>query len=365
MIEEEKLLRNLKLLRYVQEAAGVEIILAFKGFASWHAFPMIKKYLAGATASSLNEARLCKQELDVKAHTYAVAYKKSEFSEYQELSSHITFNSLSQLDLLRPYFKVGEVSYGLRINPGFSTVKTELYNPASTTSRLGVDKTSLENGLPDGVEGIHFHVLCESDSHSLERVLSIVEKDFPKALSQARWLNMGGGHLLTGDEYDIDHLVELLKRFRLKHNLDVILEPGSAVVWQTGFLMSEVVDIVERGGVQTAILDISITCHMPDCLEMPYKPRVDGAYHQPVEGLPTYRIGGVSCLAGDFIGDYSFDQPLEIGQKLFFEDMIHYTMVKTTMFNGIHHPSIGMLKKDGDFELWREFGFEDFKMRLG
>lgn len=346
----------------VQERSGARIILAFKGFAMWSAFPAVKAHLPGATASSLHEARLCFEEMGVPAHTYMVAYPPAEFQEIASLSSHMTFNSWSQWRQFANQVPK-HVSCAIRVNPGWSDVATDLYNPAGVHSRLGISHEDMPDQLPTQIQGLHFHVLCESNSYALENVLKELEKRFEKYLHQIKWLNMGGGHLMTSEGYNTDHLVHLLQTFSEKYQIDIILEPGSAVAWQTGDLHATVLDIVDRGGVKTAIADISFTCHMPDCLEMPYRPLITDAYQDVDKGKYAYRIGGVSCLAGDFLEAYSFDDELKPGDPLIFEDMMHYTMVKTTVFNGVQHPAIGVMKK-GDFELIREFGYEDYKNRL-
>jgi carboxynorspermidine decarboxylase len=366
VLDESLLRKNLQLIDRVQKEAGIDVILAFKGFSMWSAFPIVKEYLAGATASSLNEARLCFEEMGSKAHTYAAAYAPHEFEEILDYSHHLVFNSLSQYEQLKPQVDAHKnpISIGLRVNPEYSEVTTDLYNPTSPTSRLGITAPHLQDGLPEGVEGLHFHALCESDSYTLEKTLASFEKKFGHLLAQVKWVNMGGGHLMTRKSYDIDHLINLLKKFKEKHNVEVILEPGSAIAWETGDLVASVLDIVENGGVKTAMLDVSFTCHMPDTLEMPYKPNVVGASTNLVEGKPAYRLGGTSCLAGDFMSEYSFDQPLNIGDKVILKDMIHYTMVKTTTFNGVPHPSIGVWREKTGFELIRKFGYEDYKNRL-
>lgn len=362
VLDEKKLIRNLKLIDHVQKGAGIEIILAFKGFSMWSAFPQVRKYVGGATASSLNEVKLCNEEMGVKSHTYCVAYAPDEFDEIVSKSSHITFNSLSQLNQFID--KVPDnVSVGLRVNPEKSDVETDLYNPSSPVSRLGVTTKHLDK-LPERVEGLHFHVLCESSSFALENVLEAFEDKFGHFLPQVKWINMGGGHLMTREGYDTDHLIKLLSDFRKKHDVKVILEPGSAFAWQTGDLHTSVLDIVENGGQKTAIFDGSFTCHMPDCLEMPYRPKLGSGSESKVEGWHAYRLGGVSCLAGDFLDEYWFEHELKIGDPIIFKDMIHYTMVKTSTFNGVRHPSIGILLENGQFELIKEFGYEDFKNRL-
>lgn len=367
VLEEDKLRENLKLIKSVKERAGVNIILAFKAFAMWKSFPIIHEYVQGATASSIWEAQLAYEEMGTLAHAYSPAYTFENISQFIRYSSHITFNSLNQFNKYYPetlkYKK--KVSCGLRINPEFSVVETDLYNPAAPGSRLGVTANLLENGLPEGIDGLHFHTLCESTSYDLEKTLEQVEAKFGHLLSQVKWLNMGGGHLMTREDYDTEHLIQLLLNFKEKYpNLEIILEPGSAFVWQTGVLVSTIVDIVENKGIKTAILDVSFACHMPDTLEMPYKPRIRNAYQESIEGLPTYRMGGNSCLSGDYIGDWSFEKPLEIGDKIVFEDMIHYTTVKTTMFNGVFHPAMALWSKHNHLEIYRQFTYEDYRDRM-
>ncbi len=365
VIEEERFRKNLALIRHVSDESGAEIILAFKGFAMWGVFPILKEYINGAAASSVHEARLCYEEIGVKAHTYSPVYKAADFESILRYSSHITFNSLAQYD---QYSKIisgyGErISPGLRINPGFSEISQSLYNPCSPGSRLGIAAEDLNDKLPDGIEGLHFHVLFESDSFALEKILKVVEKKFGKFFPRIKWINMGGGHLITRKDYDIEHLIKILKRFRANYGVHVILEPGSAFAWETGELVATVEDIVENQEIKTAILDVSFTAHMPDCLEMPYKPKIQGAT-DPVPGKPTYRMGGNSCLSGDVMGDWSFENNLKQGDRVIFNDMIHYTMVKTTTFNGVQHPAIGIWTSDNKFRLIREFGYSDYKNRL-
>jgi carboxynorspermidine decarboxylase len=365
VIDEERFRKNLSLIRHVSYESGAEIILAFKGFAMWGVFPIVKEYVSGAAASSADEARLCFDEICSPAHTYSPVFKDNDFESIIKYSSHITFNSLNQYrkysNHLQKHSK--KISAGLRINPEFSEVSNGLYNPCSPGSRLGVTASDIGEILPEGIEGFHFHVLFESDSYALEKVLEIVESKFGRHFSKIRWINMGGGHLITRKDYDVDHLIRILRKFREKTGLHLILEPGSAFAWETGELIATVEDIVENQGIKTAILDVSFTAHMPDCLEMPYKPKILGA-NDPVEGKPTYRIGGNSCLSGDVMGDWSFDKELHPGDRIVFLDMIHYTMVKTTTFNGVHHPSIGIWTMDNKFRLIREFGYEDYKNRL-
>lgn len=364
VLDEKLLRRNLELIRSVQERSGVEIILAFKAFAMWRVFPIIREYIRYSTASSLAEARLAFEEMGSPAHSYAPAYSDSEFGGIMQCSSHITFNSLSQFSRFYPQTIGKNISCGLRINPEFQSVGVDLYNPCTPGSRLGVTVDLLDEKLPAGVEGLHFHTLCESSSYDLEATLRVVEEKFAKFFPQIKWLNMGGGHLMTRSDYDVEHLVSLLKAFKAKYpHLHIILEPGSAFVWQTGVLVSTVLDIVENGGIKTAMLDVSFACHMPDCLEMPYKPAIRNAF-DPIPGKPLYRMGGNSCLSGDFYASWSFDKELQVGDRIVFEDMIHYTTVKTTMFNGVTHPGIGIWTKDERFQLIRRFGYEDYKSRM-
>lgn len=367
VMEEELLRKNLSLIKSVKDETGVNIILAFKAFAMWKSFPIIREYIQESTASSIYEAQLAFEEMKSKAHTFSPAYTDQNFPLFLKYSSHITFNSLSQFERFYPQVIAdgNKVSCGIRVNPEFSVVETDLYNPATPGSRLGVIDTLLGDKLPEGIEGIHFHTLCESSSYDLEKTLEVVETKFGKYLSQVKWLNMGGGHLMTRADYDIEHLISLLKSLKQKYpHLDIIMEPGSAFVWQTGVLVSTVIDIVENHGIKTAMLDVSFACHMPDCLEMPYKPYIRGAYHDPIASKPTYRMGGNSCLSGDFIGEWSFDEPLAIGDRIIFEDMIHYTTVKTTMFNGVPHPDLGLWTMDNKLEIYREFNFQDYKNRM-
>lgn len=364
VLDEAAFRKNLTLIRSVKERAGVEIILAFKAFALWSVFPIVREYIPYSTASSLAEARLAFEEMGSPAHTYSPAYTDREFPEIVKCSSHITFNSLLQFDRLYPQTQSYNVSCGLRINPEFSDVETDLYNPCAPGSRLGIDAKTLGEVLPEGVEGLHFHTLCESNSYDLEKTLLVVEEKFGRFFPQIKWLNMGGGHLMTKEGYDVEHLITLLKNFKAKYpHLQIILEPGSAFAWRTGVLVSSVIDIVENKGIKTAMLDVSFSCHMPDCLEMPYKPIILGATDE-ISDKPTYRMGGNSCLSGDFMGSWSFDQELKIGDRIVFDDMIHYTTVKTTMFNGVSHPNIGMNTIDNEFVLLRKFGYEDYKTRM-
>lgn len=367
LLEERLLRNNLALIRSVKERSGVNIILAFKAFALWKAFPIVREYIGQSTASSIHEARLAFEEMGSLAHTYAPIYTTSDFPTIMKYSSHITFNSLSQFERFYAQSQQGDhpISCGLRINPEYSEVGTDLYNPCAPGSRLGVVRSELGDVLPKGVEGLHFHTLCESNSYDLEKTLLHIEDKFGDLLEQVKWLNMGGGHLMTNKDYDVEHLIHTLKKFQERHpNLSIIMEPGSAFAWQTGFLLTTVEDIVVNHGIKTAIIDASFTCHMPDCLEMPYQPAIRGAEKGIVVGKEVYRIGGNSCLSGDFIGDWSFDRPLSVGDRLIFEDMIHYTTVKTTMFNGVPHPAIALWSSDDELHIYKTFAYEDYKGRM-
>jgi carboxynorspermidine decarboxylase len=365
VLEENLLINNLQLLQRVQQEAGVEIICALKGFSFYHVFPTVKQYLGGATASSLHEARLAFEEMGRKCHAYTPAYLPAEFDEFMSYASHMTFNSLNQVNQFASQANENGISCGIRINPEYAEVETDMYNPCIAGSRLGIRRSDLGDQLPAGIEGLHSHTLCENDSFVLERTLAVIDAKFADLLQQAKWLNLGGGHLITRADYQVDHLIQVLKNFNTKYpHLHIILEPGSAVGWQTGFLKSTVLDIVHSAGIDVAILDVSFAAHMPDTLEMPYKPRIRNASSDPVAGKPTYRFGGMTCLAGDYYGDYSFEKPLEIGDSIIFEDMIHYTMVKTTTFNGVNLPDIGMLKSNGEYQRFKHFGYESFKDRL-
>ena len=366
IMEEELLRNNLTLIRNVARRADVEIILAFKSFAMWRSFPIFREYIDHSTASSPYEARLALEEFGSKAHTYSPAYTEADFPEIMRCSSHITFNSLTQFQRFYPQVLSSghSISCGLRVNPEYSEVETELYNPCASGTRFGVVADQLPDQLPEGIQGFHCHCHCESSSFELERTLVHLEARFARWFPQLRWLNLGGGHLMTRKDYDVNHLVGLLQGLHQRYpHLRIILEPGSAFTWQTGVLSSQVVDIVENRGIRTAILNVSFTCHMPDCLEMPYQPAVRGA-RMDADGPYSYRLGGNSCLSGDYMGSWSFDHPLQIGDRIIFEDMIHYTTVKTNMFNGIHHPAIGMWGVDGKAHLFKEFSYLDYRDRM-
>ncbi|NEQ97630.1 MAG: carboxynorspermidine decarboxylase [Cyanothece sp. SIO2G6] len=370
VLEEQKLVDNLELIDSVQQRAGVTIILALKGFAMFSVFPLIKKYLVGTTASSLWEAQLAREEFGGELHVYAPVYPEHEFDLILQGATHISFNSLSQWQRFRERSLAAGVSPGLRINLEYSPVEHDIYNPASPLSRLGIRAEVLTekwgDRLPPGIEGLHCHNLCENNSYALETTLQQIEARFGRYLAQVHWLNLGGGHLMTSMGYDVEHLVRVLQDFKTRHpHLKIYLEPGSAIAWQTGFLRATVLDVVKTAGPTIAMLDVSFTAHMPDCLEMPYKPKIRGA-RDPQPGEPTYRMGGTTCLAGDFMGmgDYCLTKPLHIGDTIVFEDMMHYTMVKTSMFNGVPHPAIGIIRLSGDFELVKTFGYLNYKNRL-
>jgi carboxynorspermidine decarboxylase len=384
IIEEERLRRNLQLISNVARRTRAEWILAFKAFALWKTFPIFREYINSTTASSLNEARLALEEFGAKCHTFSPAYTDDEIDEIARCSSHLTFNSLSQYERLhdRVHEAAPDCELGLRINPEYSEVGTDLYNPCAPGTRFGITADKLPKQLPDDVKGFHCHCHCESGADVFERTLSHIEEKFSPWFPQIAWINFGGGHLVTRKDYDIELLVRIMDGFHQRWpHLKVIFEPGSAFAWQTGPLVSHVVDVVEDKGIRTAILDVSFTCHMPDCLEMPYMPEVRGAKQSPKLGddrglnkAPSdpqppnlggsYRLGGNSCLAGDFMGTWQFDHELQVGEEVIFEDMIHYTTVKTNMFNGISHPAIGLLRKDGTLELLRRFGYEDYRNRM-
>ena len=377
IIEEDKLRANLRLIAQVAKQTDAEWILAFKAFALWKTFPIFREYISSTTASSLSEARLAVEEFGAKAHTYSPAYKDEEFDDIVRCSSHLTFNSLSQYE--RFHERAAGMSLGLRVNPEYSEVGTLLYNPCAPGTRFGVTADKLPQQLPADIKGFHCHCHCESGADVFERTLRHIEEKFSRWFPQLEWINFGGGHLVTRKDYDIPLLVRLMEGFHQRYpHLKVIFEPGSAFAWQTGPLVSSVVDIVEDKGIRTAILDVSFTCHMPDCLEMPYYPDVRGAEHVEEDASHLspltsdlspltshlYRLGGNSCLSGDFMGLWQFDHELAVGEQVVFEDMIHYTTVKTNTFNGITHPSLAMLRSDGTLQLLRQFTYEDYRDRM-
>jgi len=364
VLEEALLRRNLELLKFVQDESGAKIILALKGFALPAAFDLVRQFLPGTTASSLNEARLGRDAFGGEVHACAPVYLQSEMEVLLGIVSHITFNSLSQWERFRRSVARNRISAAIRINPEHSEVATDLYNPGIPGSRLGVTADELGGRLPDGIDGLHAHVLCESGADALERVIASLECKFMPLLQQAKWLNLGGGHLIAREGYDTALLIRLLRRLRDAYDLEIILEPGAGVVWDSGVLVASVEDRIEHRGVRTLMLNISFAAHMPDCLEMPYKPQVRGA-RDPEPGESGWRLGGMTCLAGDYLGDYVFDKEPQIGDRIVFEDMMHYTMVKTTMFNGVAHPAIGIWRENGTFECVRSFSYDDYRSRIG
>lgn len=376
VLEESRLRRNLQLISQVSQAADAEIILAFKAFALWKTFPIFREYISATTASSLSEARLGYEEFGSRTHTFSPAYTDDEVDEIARCSSHLTFNSLSQWQRLADRAKAvnPSISLGVRVNPEYSEVETLLYNPCAPGTRFGVLNSQLPEQLPSSIEGFHCHTLCESGPDVFQRTLAHIEERFSKWFPQLKWINFGGGHLMTRSDYDTSLLISILQDFHRRYpHLHVILEPGSAFAWQTGPLVSQVVDVVENHGVRTAILNVSFTCHMPDCLEMPYHPAVrfahtieeDAEGHIPDgQGEHIYRLGGCSCLSGDFMGRWQFDHELQVGENVIFEDMIHYTTVKTNMFNGITHPSLALAHADGELEVLRQYGYEDYRSRM-
>ncbi len=365
VVDEARLGKNLQLLSRVQAESGAKIIIALKGFAMFSVFPQIRRHLPGATASSLDEALLARDEFGGEVHLCAPAYSDADMAELITFANHIVFNSLGQWERHRATVAASDrkIECGLRINPGYSEVETEIYNPCAPGSRLGIPVDQLGGSLPEGITGLHFHTLCEQNSDTLERTLEVVVKTAGRFFPQIRWINFGGGHHSTRPDYDVDRLCRVVTEFRKCHDLEVYLEPGEAIALNTGFLVSSVMDIVHNG-MDIAVLDTSATAHMPDVIEMPYRPVIEGAGEigQHPHG---YRLGGLTCLAGDVIGDYSFPQPLQVGQKLVFHDMAHYTMVKTTTFNGVRLPSIYLTNSEtGATRLVRRFGHEDYKSRL-
>ena len=366
IIEETLLRRNLQLIADVAAKADIEVILAFKAFALWKTFPIFREYIRSTTASSLSEARLAFEEFGAPAHTYSPAYTDDEFDQIVACSSHLTFNSLSQYE--RFHKRAAGVSLGLRVNPEYSEVETLLYNPCAPGTRFGISADKLPEQLPEDIKGFHCHCHCESGADVFERTLTHIEAKFSRWFPQLEWINFGGGHLMTRKDYDTGLLISLMQKFHQRYPwLKVILEPGSAFAWQTGPLVSHVVDVVEDQGIKTAILNVSFTCHMPDCLEMPYYPDVRGAKHfseHSPQIAHLYRLGGNSCLSGDFMGYWQFEHELEPGEEVIFEDMIHYTTVKTNTFNGITHPSIAMLHQDGTLETLRTFTYDDYRSRM-
>lgn len=370
ILEEAKLRNNLSLISSIAKEADIEIILAFKAYALWKTFPIFREYINATTASSLYEAKLGYHEFGAPTHTFSPAYTDYEIDEIAQCSSHLVFNSLSQFNRFHLQAKQANsnISIGLRVNPEYSEVETLLYNPCAAGTRFGVSADKLPQQLPADIEGFHIHCHCESGSDVFERTLQHIEDKFSPWFKQIKWINFGGGHLMTRKGYDTKRLISILQEFKTKYpHLKVILEPGSAFAWQTGSLVSQVVDIVEDKSISTAILNVSFTCHMPDCLEMPYYPDVRTAKHvkdSEQHAKNVYRLGGNSCLSGDWMGYWRFDHELQVGENIIFEDMLHYTTVKTNMFNGITHPDIALLKQNGELETLRNFTYSDYKQRM-
>ena len=371
VIYEDKLRANLEKLQATAQTCGVKIIMALKANAVWKTFPVIGEYFPSSTASSVNEMRLSLDYLGNDVHAYCPVYTDETFPEFLNGCSHITFNSLAQFEKFHPRALQLEeetgrhVSLGLRVNPKCSVIEHDIYNPAVAGSRFGVSADKMPERLPDGLDGLHFHMLCESGAADLQKVLEKFEKDFGKYLAQVKWVNFGGGHLITRKDYDTALLESVIKDFKSRHpHLEIIMEPGSAFTWQTGDLIVEVLDIVEDEGIKTAIIDASFACHMPDCLEMPYKPAIAEALPDESEEGYEYRLGGNSCLTGDYVGTWKFGRPLRAGDRLTLKDMNHYTTVKTNMFNGVAHPSMWLIKPNGENQLLRQFGYEDYRDRM-
>jgi carboxynorspermidine decarboxylase len=364
LLEESLLLKNLELISAIKEQSGAKVLLALKGYALWKSFDTIRPYLDGCCASGLYEAKLAFETFGKEVHTYSPAFKEEEIEELASISHHLVFNSPSQLKRFAPQAKKTNptLSLGLRVNPEYSESPKEIYNPCGLYSRLGTTLENFDEEILERIDGLHFHALCEQDSSALENVLKNFEEKFGTYIPQMKWINFGGGHHITRKGYDVDKLIRLIKAFKAKYHVDVYIEPGEAIGWQTGTLVTTILDIVHND-MDIAILDSSAEAHMPDTIIMPYRAEVRGAA-QAGEKAYTYRLAGNTCLAGDIMGDYSFDVPLQIGDKVIFEDQMHYTMVKATTFNGVKLPSIAIQRVDGSIEVVREFGYEDFKSRL-
>lgn len=361
IVDKRLLEDNLRILAYVQKKAGCKILGALKGFSMYHFFPLMGEYLAGITSSSFNEARLGFEEMGKEVHIYSPAFIESEFCELLKICDHFVFNSFDQYIKYKDQVKSAGKECGIRINPEYSEIKTDIYNPCFTYSRLGVTLPNFQESLLEGIDGLHFHTMCEQNSDTLERTIKVIEEKFGKYMHRMKWINFGGGHHITRDDYDVELLIKTIIYIKEKYNVEVYLEPGEAIALNTGFLVASVVDVV-KNVMDIAILDTSAACHMPDVIEMPYRPVIIGA-GDPGEFEFTYRLGGLTCLAGDVIGDYSFKEPLKPGDRLVFTDMAHYTMVKNNTFNGVNLPSIAIADKDG-IELIKSFGYSDYKSRL-
>ncbi|TRZ37203.1 carboxynorspermidine decarboxylase [Niallia circulans] len=364
VVDERLLKKNLETLNYVQEKTGAKILLALKGFSMHSVFPLVSKYLTGVTSSSLFEARLGFEKMGKEVHSYAPAYMDSEFDELMSYTDHIVFNSFAQWDRFKDKVKNADkkIDVGIRINPEYSEIETELYNPCAPYSRFGVTLDNFDADRLDEIDGLHFHTMCEQNSDTLKRTLKVVDEKFGEHIKKVKWLNLGGGHHITRPDYDIETLIECILYLKEKYDVEVYLEPGEAIALNTGYLVSTVLDVM-KNGMDLAILDTSATCHMPDVLEMPYRPNIIGA-GMPGEYEYTYRLGGMTCLSGDVIGDYSFKEPLKPGDKIVFCDMAHYTMVKNHMFNGVNLPSIVSYNDEEGIKVIRQFKFEDYSNRL-
>ncbi|UTI42223.1 carboxynorspermidine decarboxylase [Niallia sp. RD1] len=364
VVDERLLTKNLEVLQSIQERTGAKILLALKGFSMHSVFPLVGKYLAGVTSSSLFEARLGYEKMGKEVHAYAPAYAESEFDELLQYTDHIVFNSHSQWNRFKEKVQNAgkKIDVGLRINPEYSEIETQLYNPCAPYSRFGITLDNFNPDELDGIDGLHFHTMCEQNSDTLKRTIKVVDEKFGEYIKKMKWVNFGGGHHITRPDYDIETLVESILFIKEKYNVDVYLEPGEAIALNTGYLVSTVLDIVHNG-MDIAILDTSATCHMPDVLEMPYRPNIIDA-GMPGDNEYTYRLGGMTCLAGDVIGDYSFKEPLKPGDKIVFCDMAHYTMVKNHMFNGVNLPSIASYNDEEGLKVVRQFVFEDYSNRL-
>lgn len=364
VVDESLLIRNLEIMKEVQDRTGCHILLAQKGFSMYSVYPLIGSYLKGVTSSSLFEARLGFEEMGKEVHIYAPAYKEEEFDEILKYSDHIVFNSFNEWNKYKDKVKnysQKKIECGIRINPEYSEIETDIYNPCFKNSRLGTTLKNFKEDELDGIDGLHFHTMCEQNSDTLERTIEVVDKKFGKYLKNMKWLNFGGGHHITREDYDIETLIKSILYMKEKYDLEIYLEPGEAVALNTGYLVSTVLDITENG-MKLAILDTSAACHMPDVLEMPYRPNIIGS-GMPSEYENTYRFGGPTCLAGDIIGDYSFKEPLKPGDKLVFCDMAHYSMVKNNTFNGINLPDIVLSTNEG-IKVIKKFNYDDFKSRL-
>ncbi len=364
VIDEAALISNLELLSTVEKKTGCHVLLAQKAFSAYHVYPLIAKYISGTTASGIFEARLAYEEMgDKQIHVFSPAYRDEEFDELLKICDHIVFNSFSQWKYFREKaIAHSNIEFGLRINPEYSEIETKIYDPCYTGSRLGITPENFEENELEGISGLHFHTMCEQGSDTLERTLKAVEEKFGKYLYNMKWINFGGGHHITRQGYDIDKLIQCIEQIKTKYGLEVYIEPGEAIALNAGYLVSSVLDRT-RNGIEIAVVDTSAACHMPDVLEMPYRPYIIGS-GKAGEMPYTYRLGAPTCLAGDIIGDYSFEKPLNIGDKLIFTDMAIYSMVKNNTFNGMPLPAVYLLKADGSTKLLKKFGYQDFKSRL-